>query len=145
MNPIYKLLEDKNYWYGKYLNGNEAFLQALKFAPEVALDELDLFHGNRESLLKILEDLDKRVQECLESPTGKRDFSSEERTHIQRYIREKDSVIVRILELDKEIMELLDLFRADGTEKMKLLAKGKKALAKYKSSHNYSDKIDKRI
>ena len=145
MRSLFKLLEDKNFWYGKYLASNEAFLQALKHAPEVALDELELFYGNRESLLKILEDLDKKVDEHLAGPFWQGEATSEERTHIQRYIREKDSVIQRIVELDEEILGLLNGLRAAGAEKLKALGKGKKALAKYRSASNHSEKIDKRV
>lgn len=145
MNRLFKALEDKNYWYSKYLASNEAFLQALRHAPEVAIDELELFHGNRESLLKILEGLDKKVQELLAEPEWQGEVSSEARTRIQRYIREKDSMIAKIVELDTEILGTMEILRTEGLEKLKLLSKGKKALANYKSSFNYNEKIDKRI
>lgn len=145
MTNLYKLLEDKNYWYKKYLASNEAFLQALVHAPEVALDELELFHGNRESLLKILEDLDAKIQKEVAGPQWKKEPSSEERTRIQHYIREKDSLIMKIVELDNEILGTMDKLKAGGLEKIQHLSKGKKALAKYKSTFNYNDKIDKRI
>jgi hypothetical protein len=145
MTKLFKALEDKNYWYSKYLASNEAFLQALKHAPEVALDELELFHGNRESLLKILENLDQKIQVELAGPEWQGEVSSEARTKIQRFVREKDSLIAKILELDTEILGTMEILRTEGLEKLKLLSKGKKALANYKSSFNYNDKIDKRI
>ena len=145
MKELFKLLEDKNYWYGKYLMSNEAFLQALLHAPEVALDELELFYGNRESLLKIIENLDQKVQLQLAGPKWQGEIPSEARTLLQRHIREKDSIIAKIVELDTQIMGTMETLQAEGLEKLKLLSKGKKALAKYKSSFNYSEKIDKRI
>lgn len=145
MKQLFKLLEDKNYWYAKYLNSNEAYLQALTHAPEVAIDELELFYGNRESLLKILEDLDQKIQVHLNDGQSGLEPNSADRTIIQRYIREKDSMIQRIVEIDEKILQLMEKLKSEGLEKLKLLGKGKKALAKYKTSHNYSDKIDKRI
>ncbi len=145
MKKLFKLLEDKNYWYQKYLLSNEAYLQALIHAPEVAVEELELFYGNRESLLKILEDLDRKVQEQISAQGTTFEPHSADRTVIQRFIREKDSMIHRIVEIDEKILSLMEKLQAEGIEKLKLLGKGKKALAKYKSSHNYSDKIDKRI
>lgn len=145
MKQLFKLLEDKNYWYAKYLNSNEAFLQALTHAPEVAIDELELFYGNRESLLKILEDLDQKIQVLLNESESAFEPNSADRTIIQRFIREKDSMIQRIVEIDEKILHLMEKLKSEGLEKLKLLGKGKKALAKYKTSHNYSDKIDKRI
>lgn len=145
MKKLYKLLEDKNYWYQKYLSTNEAFIVALKHAPEAALEELELFYGNRESLLKIIEKLDLKVQEELSQRIWQGEPSSEARTLIQRFIREKDALIVKIVELDKEILGTMELLQAEGLEKIKLLAKGKKALANYKSSLNYNEKIDKRV
>lgn len=145
MTKLFKALEEKNYWYGKYLASNEAFLQALRHAPEVALDELELFYGNRESLLKILENLDQKIQAELAGPEWQGEASSETRTQIQRFIREKDSMIAKIVELDTEILGTMETLRTEGLEKLKLLSKGKKALANYKSSLNYNEKIDKRI
>ncbi len=144
MSPLYKMLEDKNYWYRKYLACSEAFLVGLRHAPEVALEELELFYGNRESLLKIIEGLDFKIDEFLQtSPVT--NPSTEEQTKVQYYVREKDSIIERVLLLDHEIITGIEALQALGAEKMKLLAKGKKALAKYKSSFNYNDKIDKRV
>jgi hypothetical protein len=145
MNPLFKLLEDKNYWYGKYLNSNEAFLQALKHAPEVALDELELFYGNRESLLKILEKLDKKIQVELAKPLWQAGVSEEVKKQVEGYISEKDSLIGKIVGLDTQILDTMEAIRSAGLEKLKLLAKGKKALANYRSSFNYNEKIDKRI
>ncbi len=145
MSDLFKLLQDKNYWYGKYLSSNEAYLQALQHAPEVAIDELELFYGNRESLLKIIERLDESVQAELSSERWKnREPSSSEKTLLQRYIREKDSMITKIVELDGEILVTMEAIKAQGLEKLKILGKGKRALASYKSS-NRNEKINKRI
>jgi hypothetical protein len=146
MNQIYKLLEDKNSWYRKYLACTEAFLSALRHAPEIALDELELFYGNRESLLKILGGLDLKLQECLtESERMGKELDSAQTTKVQFHLREKDSIIERIIVVDKEVMAEIELLRTQGADKLKLLSKGKKALAKYKSTNNHNEKIDKRV
>lgn len=143
MNPLFKLLEDKLYWYKKYLSCNEAYLIAIKHAPEIAIDEIELFYGNRESLLKILEDLDGKIQANIK--TEKRESSADERTKIQYYIREKDSIIERIIDLDKKIIEEMETLKNQGSDKIKTLAKGKKALSKYKSSPQSNERLDKRV
>lgn len=146
MNKLHKLLEDKNYWYKKYLGCNEAFLIALKHAPEVAIDEIELFYGNRESLLKILEDLDQKIQQELSAPQWRKaEINSADRTQIQYLLREKDSIVQRIVELDKELISQIEEIHSQGQEKIKQLTKGKKALANYKSSNKYNAKIDKRV
>jgi hypothetical protein len=147
MSNLYKLLEDKNYWHKKYLSCNEAFLQALHHAPEIAIDELDLFYGNRESLLKILEGLDEKIQKIVAAPewNKKYELDSGAKTKIQFFLREKDSILERIILLDKEIILELETLHAQGSEKMRQLLKGKKALANYKSGNKYNEKIDKRV
>lgn len=146
MTPLFKLLEDKNYWYAKYLACTEAFLAALKHAPEIAIDELELFYGNRESLLKILDDLDQKVDIWLAEEHRKgTQATSEQSTKVQYYIREKDSIINKIVMVDKEVIDGIELLRSQGAEKLRLLSKGKKALAKYKSTMNHNEKIDKRV
>lgn len=142
LHVLHKLLEDKNYWCRKYLACNEAFIQALKHAPEVAIDELELFYGNRESLLKILEKLDARIEA---ESARQLEITAADRTRVQAQIREKDSIVSRIVALDSEIIQAVEQIRVAGEEKIRLLAKGKKALAKYKSTANYNEKIDKRV
>ena len=62
-----------------------------------------------------------------------------------RSLREKDSIVQKIIALDKELMTEIEALRAKREEKIKLLAKGKRALAKYRSAGEGSEKIDKRI
>ena len=146
MNHLIKHLEDKAFWYKKYLHANEAFLSALKHAPDIALDELDLFYGNRESLLKILEDLDQKIQICLNNlERTDQDANSDQKTKIHYYIREKDTVIQRIVELDKEIIDTLEEVRTRGIAKARALTEGKKALSGYKSGQFKNERLDKRV
>lgn len=146
IQQLYKHLEDKNFWYRKYLACTEAYLVALRHAPEIALDELELFYGNRESLLKILDSLDEKVQEFVnEAERMGTQLNTEQQTKVQYHLREKDSVVARIVDLDKELMSEIETLKAKGEEKLKLLAKGKKALAKYKSSSGANERIDKRV
>jgi len=72
-------------------------------------------------------------------------LNTEQQTKVQYYLREKDSVVARIVELDKELMNVIEALKAKGEAQLKLLAKGKKALAKYKSSNETNEKIDKRV
>lgn len=146
MSQLYKLLEDKNSWYRKYLACTEAYLTAIRHAPEIALDEIELFYGNRESLLKILGGLDLKIQEELsEHERMGRELDSAQTTKVQYHLREKDSIIERIIVVDKELMAEIEILRTHGADKLKLLSKGKKALSKYKSSNNHNEKIDKRV
>lgn len=146
MNDIIKLLEDKNQWYRKYLACTEAFVAALRHAPEVALDEMELFYGNRESLLKILDSIDTKIQEQIKQVERMApEVSTSQSTKIQFHLREKDSIVEKIVLLDKEMMEEIEILRTKGEEKLKLLAKGKKALAKYKSTGKQNEKIDERV
>jgi hypothetical protein len=145
MQKLFKLLEDKNYWFKKYLAANEAFYLALQHEPEAALDELELFYGNRESLLRIIEDLENKVQKEAEGPVWASEIDSGARTRIHAYIREKDSYISRIVQLDTDIIKRMEVIREEGLEKARHLAKGKKALAKYRSDKNYNERLDKKI
>ena len=146
MNEIFKLLENKNYWFKKYLSCNEAFIVAMKHAPEIAMDELELFYGNRESLLKIIEGVDQKIQSLLDSAAFQ-DFeaNSEQKTKINYYIREKDSILNRIVELDKTIIASVENVQQETLEKLRVLHKGKKALAKYKTTNKYNQKIDEQV
>ena len=146
MIQLYKPLEDKNYWYKKYLLCTEAYLVALRHAPEIALDELELFYGNRESLLKILDSLDEKIQEhVIQVERMGAELNTEQSTKVQFFLREKDSLVAKIVDLDKELMREIEALKAKGEAKLKLLAKGRRALAKYRSSGQSNEKIDKRV
>lgn len=146
MTHLYKLLEQRNYWYGKYLNCTSAFQTALKHAPEIALQELELFYGNRDSLLKILEGIDTKIDELFAAPEWQvHAYTSEQTARIQRFIQEKDSVVEKIVAIDKIVILELERIQLDGKAKMQALLKGKKALAKYKSEPKHNEKIDKRV
>ncbi|MGZ3655995.1 MAG: hypothetical protein ACXVCS_10600, partial [Bdellovibrionota bacterium] len=115
MIQLYKHLEDKNFWYKKYVACTEAYLVALRHAPEIALDELELFYGNRESLLKILDSLDEKIQSLVaDKERMGLELNSEQATKVQYYLREKDSLVAKIVDLDKELMSEIDLLRAKG-------------------------------
>ncbi|RYZ94954.1 MAG: hypothetical protein EOP11_25660 [Proteobacteria bacterium] len=145
MQKLFKLLETKNYWFKKYLAANEAFHLVLLHEPEVALDELELFYGNRESLLKIIEDLEMKVQKEAEGPAWAGEIDSAARTRVHAYVREKDSYISRIVTLDTDIIKRMEVIRLEGLQKATHLAKGKKALAKFRSNANYNERLDKKI
>jgi len=146
MNRLYKHLEDKNFWYTKYLACTEAYIQALHHAPDIALGELELFYGNRESLLKILDGLDAKVHEEVKLiEKHGTELSTEQHTKVRHFLREKDGIVNRIIDLDKILMNEIEALKIKSEEKLKLLAKGKRALAKYKSSSGTNERIDKRV
>lgn len=146
MTHLFKLLEQKNYWYQKYLNCTAAFQAALQHAPEIALSELELFYGNRDSLLKIIEGLDQKIDELLANPEWQaHPFTAEQTSRIQQFVQEKDATVAKIVAIDKNVIEELERIQRDGQTKMQALLKGKKALAKYKSAPKHNEKIDKRV
>ena len=73
------------------------------------------------------------------------ELNSDQSTKLNYQLREKDSIVEKIVHLDKEVMAEIEVIRTKGAEKLKLLAKGKKALAKYKSTNSHNERIDKRV
>lgn len=144
MTEILDKLAEKNYWCRKFVATNEAFLSCLKHAPDIALEELDFFYNNRESLLKIIESVDSKIQDCLDRqiPGVAEPNFALKTTEI---IQEKNQLVQKILLLDEEIISLLEIEKIKQGERLSALNKGKKALAKYHSGRNYMDKINKRV
>jgi hypothetical protein len=142
---IWELLDKKLFWYKKYLSSNEAFLQGLIHAPDVAANEVDLFYGNRESLLKILESVEADIQQFLTAQPFASENESVDRTKIQHFHRERDAILKRIVALDQEIIDRLEKELSSASQQLSRLEKGKKGLAKYKSSSNYSERLNKRV
>jgi len=146
MNTVLKYLELKNFWFKKFLTTCEFFLASMKKNPDISMESLDLFEGNRNRLLTIIKRTEEKLQISLEQPEMLNFIpNSEQKTKINFHLREKDSILAQILITDKEILDLMESVRKDTDEKIKLLNKGKKALAKYKSTVKYSDGLDKQV
>ncbi|MCO5141887.1 MAG: hypothetical protein M9962_02220 [Oligoflexia bacterium] len=143
---LLKLLEDKNTWYKKYLQCTEAFHQALMHAPDIAIEEIDLFLRNRDSLLMIIENIDEKIQTLLErDPSTEQNLNSHIITKINSYIREKDSIIKSVLEVDSKVQKEIELIQEKGLKQLSTLNKSKKAISSYKSQDGGREKINKRV
>lgn len=146
MNNVIKLLETKNYWFSKFLKTCDQFLVDLRVNPEKSIADLDLFEKNRLSLLNILKKTEDKIQVLLAEDRLRHYVpTSEEKTKINFYLREKDSVLKQIITLDTEIIKLMEELQSKNLENLKNLEKGKNALAKYKSQGNASERLDKQL
>jgi len=144
MKELIKTLEQRNYWITKYLKANEAFIAVLDHAPDMAIQELDFFYGNRESLLKIIGSLDKSIKILVEKIEKSYYLDdSAAKTKINYLLREKDSMIKSVVDLDEKIIAGLEVLLKKNADLLTRVTKGKKALAKYKSSNKYNEKLDK--
>lgn len=146
MEDLIKLLEQRNYWITKYLRANEAFVTVLMHAPDMAIQELDFFYGNRDSLLKIIGSLDKKIKILVEKIEKSYYLDdSAGKTKINYLLREKDSMIKSVVDLDEKIILGLEALLKENAALLTKVSKGKKALSKYKSSSKYNEKIDKQF
>ena len=146
MHELIKLLEQRNYWIQKYLKGNEAFATVLAHAPEMAVQELDFFYGNRDSLLKIIGTLDKKIRILVDQIEKLHYFEdTAAKTKINFLLREKESMVKIIVASDEQIISGLEKLLKENAALLKKVAKGKKALSSYKSSSRSNQKIDKQF
>ncbi len=146
MNELIKSLEQRNYWISKYLKGNEAFVTVLYHAPEMAVQELDFFYGNRDSLLKIIGTLDKKIRILVDQIEKLHYFEdTAAKTKLNFLLREKDSMVKTIVASDEQIITGLERLLKENATALKKVVRGKKALSSYKSTGKSNQKIDKQF
>jgi hypothetical protein len=146
MLELIKMLEQRNYWITKYLKANEAFVAILSHAPDMAVQELDFFYGNRESLLKIIGALDKKIRVLVDQIEKRHYFDDTAgKTKINFLLREKDSMVELIVTSDEQIIAGLEKLLKENSALLKKVTRGKKALANYKSNQKSNQKIDKQF
>ena len=145
MSELLKLLETKNYWFQKFLLTCEKFIVSLKENQDKAIDGLELFEKNRESLLNIIRKTDHKIKMLLDEQEMRECIlGSEQKTKINYFMREKDSILSQILKIDNEIISMIEIIKNESFAKLKKLETGKKTISKYKSSKKQSS-IDKRV
>jgi hypothetical protein len=147
MNEVIKLLETKNYWFVKFLQLCEKSLVLLESdSNKFVDDELEAFDTNRASLLNIIRRTDEKIQFLLENTQLKnRAPNSEEKTKINFHLREKDSIIKQILELDAKIIAALEKAKEESAAKLKSIDKSKRALKNYKSQQAGDKQVDRQV
>lgn len=141
LNKLLEILRQKELWLSKILDVNLRFIQMHKKNPNEALDDLDRFDQNRESLVKMVISTETKIIDLLRQCKGHQPTAAQ-RNQIQNYITSFEKKHSEMLSLDSEILTILDTLKVEQESKLNGLQKGKKALDKYKgrtSNHSNFD------
>ncbi|MCB0341319.1 MAG: hypothetical protein H6626_09505 [Pseudobdellovibrionaceae bacterium] len=130
MEQIIDLLEEKNRFLEKFYRLNES--EILKFA-DGNFDGLELFYGERESILEIIGKLDGRIEESSSAPVDPKFVSNVAKKQILSNIDYKNEVVSRILEQDLQILSFIEQAKSNIIRELSQVRAAKKAIGSYKS------------
>lgn len=146
MNELFRLLEMKNFWFRKFLLLCERYVKALQDDADKAADDIEMFERNRDSLIKIIKGIDGKIKALLARPEYEnQSLDSDQRTRVNFFMREKDSILNQILKIDREILQTIESLRDQQSAKLQQVSKGKRALSKYKSGAGKQRELDKQV
>ena len=144
MYELFSLLERKNLCFKSFHKLCHDFLEEIS---QENVENLTTFQQNRQSLISVLESLEKDVKIYL-SETGldveatKQKVSSEDRQKLSALLQEKDSLVHNILDLDLQILKHIDQIKNDTIQKLQSIQKGRKTVSAYKSPLQQVEKAE---
>ncbi|MBI3544850.1 MAG: hypothetical protein HY075_16380 [Deltaproteobacteria bacterium] len=130
METILGLLERKNLCFRSF---NKL---CFDFLAEIAKGEtrgLEEFQRKRESLIKVLEQLEFEVNHCLREMGTDPAIAREERSRVEGFLREKDALVKSIVDLDLQILAHIDRIKDETIHKLQSLQSGRKTVNAYRS------------
>ncbi len=133
MELLIELLERKNLCFRNFHKVCSDFLDEISKGNA---DGLDAFQKTRQGLLHVLETVDGELSQHLRTleDRGALDHpSSKLRTQVNFYVRERESVVQSILDLDLQILSHIDKLKSETIQKLQSLQSGKKTISAYRS------------
>lgn len=130
MELLINLLERKNLCFRSF---NKL---CLDFLDEIARGEtaqLDEFQRKRDSLIKVLEQLEFEVNHCLKDIGSEYVPPLETKQRIERILAEKEGHVKSILDLDLQILGHIDRIKDDTIKKLQALQSGRRTMSAYRS------------
>lgn len=130
MQRLINLLERKNLCFRSFHGLCNDFLDEIARGDTRNLEE---FQRKRESLIKVLEQLEFEVNHCLHEIPTDAPIPREVRTKIELLLREKDGRVKSILDLDLQILAHIDRIKDETIRKLQSVQAGRKTVGAYRS------------
>lgn len=130
MNFIINLLERKNLCFQSFHKLCDEFLDEIARGDTNNLEE---FQRKRESLIKVLEQLEIEVNHRLNTIPVDAQIPRDVRSKIELLLRSKDSRVKAILDLDLQILAHIDRIKDETIQKLQSLQAGRRTVVAYRS------------
>lgn len=135
MKLLFDLLERKNLVFRSFHSLCSSFLDQIAKGDTSSLEQ---FQTRRQSLLHVVGQIEQEITTHildLKSSNIKDEalITDPNKTILNRYMLEKDSLIQSILDLDREILRKIDQIKENTIQKLQSIQVGRKTLGAYKS------------
>ena len=128
MKELIELLERKNLCFRSFHKLCSDYVEEISQGDTSSLED---FQRKRQSLINVLEQLEKGVAQWLDSFDGAAEDRMKEQ--IARLMSEKDSIVRSILDLDLVILGHIDRVKDETIRKLQSVQSGRKTIGAYKS------------
>lgn len=141
MEELLDALEKKGLWLSKIVNVSRRFLKEANENSEIALENLDTFDQNRESLVKMTLHAENKIVDIMRKDKSLRP-DAEQSKLIENYIADYQKKLEEMQRIDSEILTILDTLKVEQKAKISDLQKGKRALANYRGRSTNRSNFD---
>ncbi len=131
MEELLEALAKKSLWLHKIISVSQKFLEEVKANPDLALENLDTFDQNRESLVKMTINAENQIISIMRQQKNLTP-NKEQSRKIEFYIQEYQEKLRKMRRIDSEILPILDTLKIEQKTKIYNLQKGKRALSNYR-------------
>lgn len=137
-----KSLSQRLDWYVKFLTLTRNFVEQARRSPESAVEDLDYFLNNRQSLLGIIASHEKKITLYLESTKLIDGEGKEVGPQILKLTQDTNALIRESIRLDEELDRILERQRVASLAKIKALRNGQKVISSYRQEGLEAEHLD---
>ncbi len=130
MQMLIGLLERKNLCFKSFHKLCHDFLDEIAKGDTA---NLELFQKRRQGLLTVVEQLEFEVTSFLNAMIPGAEIPRDVRTKVDLLLREKDSIVKSILDLDLQILAYIDRMKDETIQKLQSLQSGRRTVGAYRS------------
>ncbi|MBI3557337.1 MAG: hypothetical protein HY074_13820 [Deltaproteobacteria bacterium] len=130
MQQLIGLLERKNLCFRSFNKLCQDFLDDI---AKGEAGNLEVFQKRRKGLISVLEQLEFEVSNFLNGMVPDAEIPREVRTKVDLLLREKDSIVKSILDLDLQILAYIDRMKDETIQKLQSLQSGRRTVGAYRS------------
>ncbi len=131
MERILVLLNERNHYFKKFKNANDAELLRLRKSD---FSHIDIFYKTRENILNMVAHIEDLIETRLGSPEIPNAPTREMKKQLVVVLNEKDRLVKDILSQDLELLSMIDDEKSKIISNLQTLTNGKKAIGAYKHS-----------
>ena len=142
MEELLRLLEQKQEWLKKFLHLTQGYHAQLRDNEPAALEDIDYFLNNRQSLLNILQSTEKKITNHLKLNKIDATVLAQETARIEGFGIEESKVGLEVRSLDGSILRTLTRARSESENELKQVTRGKKAISGYRAEKSATNRVD---